>query len=69
MNKAEGKDNIYGCQYGVKHFPLHELQGPHLKTNKKKKTTKYYFEQLVINELGIYVLVIESSFRLPLYGK
>lgn len=29
MNKAEGKDNIYGCQYYVKHFPLQELQGHH----------------------------------------
>lgn len=31
MNKAVGKDNIYGCQYDVKHFPLHELQGNHYK--------------------------------------
>lgn len=29
MNKAVGKDNIYGCQYDVKHFPFYELQGHH----------------------------------------
>lgn len=60
MNKAVGKDNIYGCQYDVKLFPLHELQGNHY----KKKQVLPYFEQLVINELGADVQVIESPFRL-----